>query len=310
MTAISIDGYEPKHLSHSTVSGYRDCGMRFKLQKILRVEQRPGLAGIGGNAVHSATEWYDVLYAADPANFNPVAAFEQAWHEEIERRKADSPSFNYPDDYVATGRASAEHGGKRGVSWWMEQGPIMVQRWIDWRAEHKWSIWETPEGNPAIELELNIVLPGASSLGAARQVNGSTSPSEADDVTGIPVKMFIDRLMVTPAGQLVVCDIKTGRSPETPEQLGLYAVGIEQTFGTMFRPDWGYFWDAQKGAHSSPQALDLYTADYFADMYSQAVRGIQAGCFLAKPANNCKSWCGTAAYCPAVGGTLPESARR
>jgi hypothetical protein len=57
---ININGYEPAHLSHSTVSGYRSFGKRFELQKIIRVEQRPGLAAIGGNAVHVATEEYDL----------------------------------------------------------------------------------------------------------------------------------------------------------------------------------------------------------------------------------------------------------
>lgn len=68
MSRISIEGYEPAHLSHSTVSGYRSCGKRFELQKIIRVEQRPGLAAIGGNAVHVATEVYDLLSCADVDN--------------------------------------------------------------------------------------------------------------------------------------------------------------------------------------------------------------------------------------------------
>jgi hypothetical protein len=61
MSRISIEGYEPAHLSHSTVSGYRMCGKKFELEKILRKEQKPGLAAIGGNAVHTATEKYDLL---------------------------------------------------------------------------------------------------------------------------------------------------------------------------------------------------------------------------------------------------------
>jgi hypothetical protein len=59
VTRISIQGYEPAHLSFSTVNGYRGCGKRFELQKILRLEEKPGLAAIGGNAVHTATEDYD-----------------------------------------------------------------------------------------------------------------------------------------------------------------------------------------------------------------------------------------------------------
>lgn len=59
MGKIQVDGYEPAHLSYSTVSSYRMCAKKFQLQKILRLEERPGLAAIGGNAVHTATEILD-----------------------------------------------------------------------------------------------------------------------------------------------------------------------------------------------------------------------------------------------------------
>lgn len=60
MGRISINGYEPAHLSYSTINGYRSCGKRFELTKVLHKEERPGLAAIGGNAVHTATERYDL----------------------------------------------------------------------------------------------------------------------------------------------------------------------------------------------------------------------------------------------------------
>lgn len=61
MGLISVDGYEPAHLSFSTVSGYRMCGKKFQLEKVFRLEQRPGLAAIGGNALHTASELIDHL---------------------------------------------------------------------------------------------------------------------------------------------------------------------------------------------------------------------------------------------------------
>ena len=60
MGMVSVDGYEPRHLSHSTVSGYRMCGKKFQLAKVFRLEEKPGLAALGGNAVHSATERIDL----------------------------------------------------------------------------------------------------------------------------------------------------------------------------------------------------------------------------------------------------------
>jgi hypothetical protein len=284
---IDHEGWNPPHVSHSTIDGYATCGMRTKLQKVLHKEQRPGLAATGGNAVHTATELsdryelggFDPEMEGDPTN--PKDLFLEGWRQALEKNKEYSPSYTV-DQYTLTGRASAAYGGKRNIDWWMDNGPVMVQSWIDWRLQHQdWHIWEDPDGVPGIELEFLVTLPN-----------------------GIAVKGFIDRAMVTPAGQLAPLDIKTGRTPETAEQLGLYATFLELTHGQMFRPDWGYWWDAQKGSHSTPMALSDYTVEYFEERYSSAIAGMNAGCFLAKPANNCRNWCGVAQFCPAVGGSL------
>lgn len=211
----------------------------------------------------------------------------KAWHEAVEENAKRSPSFKI-EDYSVTGRTSAKWGGRRGVAWWNgeEGGPAMVRRWIDWRlANPHWETWETPDGEPGIEIEMNIVLPG-----------------------DIPVNMRIDNMFViTTTGELVVMDKKTGaRTPETPEQLGMYAVGLELTYGKQYRPSWGFWWDANKGTHSAPLDLSMYTLDFFAEMYRGAVAGINAGSFLPQPANGCgkngDGWCGVARYCAATGG--------
>lgn len=59
MTLPKYLDYEPKHVSYSTVNGYRSCAKRTYLEKVLRLESIPGLAAIGGNAVHSGTELVD-----------------------------------------------------------------------------------------------------------------------------------------------------------------------------------------------------------------------------------------------------------
>ena len=56
MGRISIEGYEPGHLSYSTVNSYRMCAKQFYFTKVAKVEQLPGLAAIGGNAVHNVLE--------------------------------------------------------------------------------------------------------------------------------------------------------------------------------------------------------------------------------------------------------------
>lgn len=205
------------------------------------------------------------------------ALFKSAWDAELSKRAEQSPTYEV-GDYKVTGRAPAPYG-KRTLGWFEDHGHEMVDRWIQWRLDHQdWQIWETPEGKPAIELEINFVLPGE-----------------------IPVKTFIDRVMVTPAGEPVVLDLKTGRTPETAEQLGLYRCAVWAQFG--IRIDWGYWWDANKGTHVGPFDLGIYTPDFFSAMYRDAIAGINAGSFLPQPANSCRQWCSVAHACHAVGGS-------
>lgn len=56
---IDIEGYRPAHMSYSTADGYRMCPKKHFLGKVLRLEQRPGLAGIAGNAIHAVCDRID-----------------------------------------------------------------------------------------------------------------------------------------------------------------------------------------------------------------------------------------------------------
>lgn len=206
--------------------------------------------------------------------------FREAWAAEVKDRQERSPSFRV-EDYTATGRASAKYGGKRNQDWWLDNGPQMVQDWIDWRQQTGWTIPDIG-GRPAVEVELNFTLPGLEMM----------------------VKAFIDRVFVTPAGVPVILDLKTGRTPETPEQLGLYRVGLGIVHGLWV--DYGYWWQPGPKAHGQPLDLTMYTPEFFASLFNQTINGVNAGYFAPNPANNCKAWCGVARYCAATGG--PEAA--
>lgn len=207
---------------------------------------------------------------------NTKQLFADAFADEIEKRKQASPSFAV-EDFTATGKAKAEYGGKKTKAYWDAEGYKLVDNWLTWRKNTRWEIWETPTGEAGIEIQFNILLPG-----------------------DIPVKGFIDRVFVTPSGQTVVVDLKTGRTPETAEQLGLYAVALRMLYGVEI--NFGYFWDANKASHGSPLYLGNYTPEWFANLYQRAINGINAGAFLPNAANNCGAWCGMAHFCSAVGG--------
>jgi len=59
MSIIHFQNWQPAHLSYSTISTYRMCSRKTYFEKVLLLEQRPGLAAIAGNAVHTATEAID-----------------------------------------------------------------------------------------------------------------------------------------------------------------------------------------------------------------------------------------------------------
>lgn len=150
------------------------------------------------------------------------ALFEKHFYKQLEGK--DIASMR------AGGRATKAYPNKEDQGWWLEHGPDMLQRWVDWRSNCDWTIWVTPDGIPAIELMLMV------------------------DMDGVPVKMSIDRVMVTPTGELVVLDLKTGsRTPQSDLQLAFYAAGIDLTYG--IRPSLGTYWMARTGITSSP--IDL-----------------------------------------------------
>lgn len=201
--------------------------------------------------------------------------FQEAWDAEVANRQERSPSFS-PDEYTATGRASAKYGGKRNADWWRDNGPGMVQDWINWRQETGWDIL-TVSGNPCVEIELRFNLPNLD----------------------MQVLAYIDRVFVTKAGEPVIVDLKTGRTPESPEQLGLYRVGMGIVHGIWI--DWGYYWSPGKG-HGQPIDLTAWTPERFSVLFNNAINGINAGYFNPNPQNGCVNWCGLARYCAVVGG--------
>jgi len=206
------------------------------------------------------------------------AKFAETWASEVAKRQKQSPSFD-PKDYTATGRAAAAYGGKRTEAWWLAEGPGMVQSWIDWRKETGWDLIEI-NGKPSVEVDLLFELPGVD----------------------LPVKAYIDRVFALPTGEFGIVDLKTGRTPETPEQLGLYRVGLGLVHNIWC--DWGWFWSPGKG-HGQPIDLRPWTPERFSVLFNQAISAINAGAFIPNAANNCKAWCGVSRFCAVVNG--PEA---
>jgi len=225
MTLEQVTG--KNYVSHSALNTWLSCGWQFYLSRIQRVPEQPSYWLAGGKAVHESTELYDRLYHGTDKTFDPTAAFTEAW----ERNYKDADNGM---EWRAGGRATKAYPNKEDATWWLEAGPKMIDFWTQFRQDSGWTMWETPTGEQAIETELN------------------------QEVGGVPIKAFLDRLMVAPTGELVIVDIKTSsQEPKSLTQLGIYAILVEKTFGV--RPALGSYFMARTGELTQPANLDRYT---------------------------------------------------
>lgn len=262
------------YVSYSSASTYLECGEKYRLQKIQRVESSPAFWFAGGSAFHEASELFDVLLETGQTVSAAANAAVEKFHHYLDQ------AFEQDKDKVwrAGGRATKQWPHKEDGNWWRQEGESMVRTYITWRQSTRWPLWMTPDENlPAIELVYGIDFPGGvKSVGA------------------------IDRIFV-PEGQMVMLDLKTGSRVPPPIQLGEYAAACEVKWGV--RPQVGTFYMARKGETSGMNLLDKYTPEMIGRWKRNVQRGIEAGLFTPHVTNMCGT-CDVQAHCYAVSGDV------
>jgi len=202
-------------------------------------------------------------------------AFEQELLEAIDQSGLE------PDRWSTAGKnKKKDNPAGEDARWWRANGPGMVQNWMDWRKESGWKVLAI-DGEPAIELDV-----------------------EVDIGDGLPLKMFIDRVMIEPTNrEPVIVDLKTGaRTPESDLQLGVYRYGLMAKYG--IRVDHGAYWMARKGALEMVP-LQRYTPGLIATWFQRLQDAIGYGIFLPNPTFKCRA-CPVRNYCLAFGGAESE----
>lgn len=155
-------------------------------------------------------------------------------------------------------------------AWWDEQGPELVANWMRFREHSNWQLWVTPDGIPAIEIEMHV------------------------EVNGVIVKMILDRVMVNEQGELVIVDLKTGRrTPEATLQLGFYRYGLWKTFGILV--DKGAYWMARQSVMTDTVSLAQYTPEKIEYLVSAFDSARKAGAFI--PNTSSCGMCGYTMHC-------------
>lgn len=273
--------------SHSQLNNYLHCGHAYYLTKIRRLAERPSVWLPGGKAFHTATEQFDLATwtdtCADDWDVEPwLNVLDEAFDVELAELRESEPDETR---WRTAGRKTKEKPNGEDVTWWREAGRGFVRDYITWRT-NSISLLEiavTPDGGPAIELEVTLTL------------------------GGVPMRGYVDRVLRDrDTGGLLVVDLKTGsRTPDSPLQLALYSVQLEPVLGEPVV--WGAFYDARKGVLADPINLRQWNTDNLGSIYSMLDKGIQAGVFLPNISSMCRS-CGIREHCIYTGGRDPGPA--
>lgn len=186
----------------------------------------------------------------------------------------------------AGGRPTKANPGGEDLTWWKQQGPAFIQSWITWRQQNpSLHMWSLDADTPAIELPVS----------AEVDVDGET----------VELKGFIDRVFVDAVtGQLLIVDLKTGKSTPEPLQLAFYRRALAATHGVQAQ--YGAYWMARKGTLSDIADLDSFddaTVDYWV---ATTVRGIRNNVFLPRVSPMC-SGCGVREHCYVFNKNTPFS---
>lgn len=268
----------PAHVSYSQLSSWLRCGKAYELERIIGVPSVLTWAQVAGSAVHEATE------RIDRGDITPVRDLWLDVFASVIERESERTDTS-PEDWRATGRRTKALPTGEDYRFWKAQGAVMVNRWKSWRIANKqWVIATvtTPESSSVWDgIELPLVI-------------------RFDDVVtqGILDRLFVNDL----TGELMVVDLKSGvwAPKDAGQQLGLYATGLEQLFGT--RPQTGAYWMARTGAFASdPINLDHFSQDYWRQVTTKFSIAKSEGIFLPSPGMFCGS-CSVRDYCATVGG--------
>src|SRR5690606_4836433 len=218
----------PLHRSVSQKNQYDRCPYSYKLARIDQVWQRPAAWLPQGSAEHEAIEAYEKS-GQQMSVENGRELFRERYAYHVGTYTEDTPNW----DFWA---ASGPYKGAVDVERRFKLGEDQIRAYIAWREAHpEEKIWRTRDGVLAVELPFEI------------------------ELGGVPIRGYLDQVVVDESGQLEVRDVKSGKKPDTNIQLGTYKVALEVQYGVN-APVGSYF----LGKHGKPTlAYDLseYTVE-------------------------------------------------
>lgn len=258
------------HRSVSQLKGFSKCGTAFYLERLRKadVQPRPAAWSISGSAFHEVLlDWEKSGRTLDFSE-----KFVEIYDRMVEEEKVRQPDLSLwmkPPRTKSTEQDIINYRKR-----FLERDiPNYVRRC----ETGDWEILEI-DGEKAIELAFEL------------------------DLDGVVVKGAVDQVQWWPTeGIAVLEDTKTG-SPDNHEfdqrQLGLYKLAIEEIHGIGI--SFGEYWFTKVDRGSGRFNLDMYTREYFTEMFHRLDRMIQEQLFVPNPSKSCEL-CPVKPWCPEKG---------
>jgi putative RecB family exonuclease len=285
-------------LSPSRAADFKTCPLLFRFRTIDHLPERPSADQARGTLVHAVLERLFDLPAAQRTPGAAAALVAPEWERLTERTPGLGELFAQAEIAASAalpGAGSPPEGGQ----------PALV---------------DVP-GDPADEAaRLTAFLAGAGGLldgYFAVEDPSRLEPEERESLVStlvddrLLIRGYIDRLDVSPAGDLRVVDYKTGGAPrEAFEgralfQLKFYALVLWRTRGVVPRVLRLLYLKDAEVCDYSPDAEELERFERTLLALSQAIeRAKRDRDFRPKPSRLC-GWCSHQRFCPEFGGTPP-----
>jgi putative RecB family exonuclease len=234
--------YSPKH---------NGCPYRYYLHRMERAWERPAAWLPQGVAVHEAAEMWE-RSGREMSVEDAQAIFRKSYVENTNKMLADTPNMEY-------WFRSGPYDGETDIARRFEVGTEQVEKYIRYYTEQhpEQVIWITPNGEPAIELDLTVKL------------------------GDVEVRAKIDSVVVEADGEPTVRDNKTGAKPDGPAQLKTYGVMVEKATGVpMTRGD---YWMGKTGRPSRRHDLTKVSEQEVVDEFGELDAAIRAEKFDPAP---------------------------
>lgn len=242
---------ETQPRSVSQVEQYEQCGHRYYLSRVVRVERRPAAWSHQGTAFHRAAEQFERgcrQMTEDQAVELYSEEYSRLINEDLAR---ESTLANW---LTAKGKDAGRDIADRYVL-----GQEQTRQYARWSRQHEPAVWQTASG------ELGLELPFTAMFG------------------GVRVRGVIDQLVELPDGSVRPRDHKTG-STKSPLQLRTYGLAARQVWGVeVTSADW---YLAREGRLSRPVKMDT-TAEKLGQRYRAMDEGVKRGNFPASPGFHC-----------------------